>query len=309
MSVVFGPVPVRRLGNCLFVDYVPPKCCNYSCTYCHSDRRPCHHLDRSALSDPEQVVKEVAARVAEPGPRISCVAIAADGEPTLDLHLGRIIEGLAALGKPVAVLSNGTLLTRDDVRAELGQADFVSLTFDAARPAAWQKVNAPHPGLRFDTMLQGFRVFAASYSGHLSTETMLIDGLNTSTSELEATADFISSLDPEVAFLAIPSGPQLTDELRPPNRATVERAAALFAERLRRIECLSVDVQNSADLTRGSGDGEAPFAARRFGFYGHGNSTVPLRPLAAGRPAAAIPVDAAISDSATSRCQSDRQRS
>ncbi len=292
MSVVFGPVPVRRLGNCLFVDYIPPKWCSYSCAYCHGEPRPCHHLNRSALSDPDQVVKDVADRLAEPGPTVRRIAIAADGEPTLDLHLGRIIEGLAALGKPVAVLSNGSLLTRDDVRAELGQADFVSLTFDAARQSAWQRINAPHPRLRFDTMLQGFRVFAASYAGHLATETMLIDGLNTSTGELEATADFISSLDPEVAFLAVPAGPQLAEGLAPPDRATVERAAALFAERLRRLECLSVDEQSSADPMGGSGYGETPFAARRFGFYGHGNSTVPLRPLAAGRPATTEPVDA-----------------
>ena len=34
----FGPVPSRRLGNSLGLSPIPPKTCNYSCTYCQLGR-------------------------------------------------------------------------------------------------------------------------------------------------------------------------------------------------------------------------------------------------------------------------------
>ncbi|MBW2458006.1 MAG: radical SAM protein [Deltaproteobacteria bacterium] len=289
MSVVVGQVPVRRLGKTLFVEFVPSRWCSYSCTYCRGNGTADPHLNRSTLSDPAAIVRQVADELAAADGAIDRVAIAADGEPTLDAHLGELIEGLRALGKPVAVLSNGSLLTRDDVRAELGRADFVSLTFDTAREASWQAVNVPHPRLRFDLMLQGIRVFAAGYAGQLATETMLLDGMNTSARDLEATADFISRLDPAVAFLAVPSDVSSAAGRRGPALATMERAAAVFSERLACVECLAIPSESAAAAGQGKGDGTTPSVARCFACYLRRSGSHRLRPLAAAKPAAPGP--------------------
>lgn len=285
MSVVVGPVPVRRLGFTLFVETVPARWCSYACSYCHGDQGADHRLNRSPLSNPDAIMAQVADRLASAAPAVDRIAIASAGEPTLDVHLGQVIDRLGELGKPVAVLSNGSLLTRDDVRAELGRADWVSLTFDAAREASWHAVNAPHPSLRFDLMLQGFRVFAAGYGGQLATKTMLIPGWNTSTRDLEATADFISRLEPAVSFLAVPSGSD-TAKGNGPAQPIMERAAAVFAERLPRVECLAVHREDTATPEPQLEDGTTPFAGRCFASFLHRKDTQTLRPLATAKPAA-----------------------
>ncbi len=85
-----------------------------------------------------------------------------DGEPTLDFGLGETIRLLRPLGIDIAVITNGSLLWRDDVREGLDDADWVSVKVDAAENAVWRHVNRPHPDLDFGTVREGIARFVAS---------------------------------------------------------------------------------------------------------------------------------------------------
>ncbi len=68
----------------------------------------------------------------------------ADGEPTLDINLGKEIDLLKPLGIKIAVITNASLVGRKDVQDNLCKADWVSLKIDAVNKDIWRKINRPH---------------------------------------------------------------------------------------------------------------------------------------------------------------------
>jgi len=233
-TAVFGPVRSRRLGRIVGINNTPSSPCSYHCAYCQSGVPQLPQIERRGFYQPHALLDAVEQRLAKlrlRGESVDHLVFSPAGEPTLDAKLGRSIELLATLGLPIAVFTNGSLLTRDDVRAELGRADWVSIKIDSARERSWRQLNGPHATLRFDLMLQGMRVFAAQHRGVLSTDTTLVDGINTATPEIEAVADFIACLRPRTAYLGEPLRPTALSGCRPPPAVSLERARGAFSER------------------------------------------------------------------------------
>ena len=240
-TIVFGPVPSRRLGRSLGVNNIPPKRCTYSCVYCQIGRTTQMRVERSAFYEPEQVLAAVQTRVAQAdqaGERIDYLTFVPDGEPTLDIHLGRTIMMLKSLSLPVAVITNGALLWQEDVRTALMQADWVSCKVDAVQEAIWRRIDRPHRRLRLSSILEGILAFASTYGGALVTETMLVGGLNDADAHLRQVADFVGCLQPDAAFLSIPTRPPAVKWVRTVDEAGLNRAYQILCERVAHVECL-----------------------------------------------------------------------
>lgn len=240
--LTFGPVPSRRLGRSLGINNIPPKMCSYACVYCQLGRTSGMRADRAVLYDPARVVREVEERVAQAraaGEVIDYLTFVPDGEPTLDAGLGEEIGRVRRLGLPVAVITNASLLWREDVRGDLLGADWVSVKVDAATESVWRRVNRPHGGLRFDLVLRGVLDFAARYRGVLATETMLVAGLNDHPDHLEAVAAFLARVCPRTAYLAVPTRPPAEKWVRWPGEDALNVAYQIFAGRLGSVECLT----------------------------------------------------------------------
>ena len=243
--IAFGPIPSRRLGQSLGVNHIPPKQCSYACVYCQVPCVTRMEIMPRAFYAPETVAAEVRQRVAEcrrlqqPVDHVSFVP---DGEPTLDVHLGEEIRAVRELGVPVAVITNGTLLWRTDVRRELAGADLVSVKIDAVTEEAWRRVNRPSPQLRLDWVLGGIADFARDFRGELLTETMLVAGANDDERSIGAVAGFIAGLNPARSYLSLPTRPPFERDVRPPSDAVVVRAYALMRERLPDLQLLGVEV-------------------------------------------------------------------
>ena len=143
----FGPVPSRRLGKSLGINNIPAKVCTYSCVYCQVGRTTAMPLDRRLFYPPEEIFRDVQGRLAkakEASETVDYLTFVPDGEPTLDINLGKAIMLLKSLDVPVGVITNGSLLWRDDVREALGKADWVSLKIDAVQEGIWRQINRPH---------------------------------------------------------------------------------------------------------------------------------------------------------------------
>ena len=129
-SIVFGPVPSCRLGRSLGINNILPKICSYSCVYCQLSRTLDMRVKRQAFYDPDELVRTVRRRVEElraAGEGLDYLTFVPDEEPTLDAHLGEEIAALKAPGIPIAVISNASLIAREDVQEDLSRADWVSL--------------------------------------------------------------------------------------------------------------------------------------------------------------------------------------
>jgi len=240
-SIAFGPVPSRRLGRSLGINNVLPKVCSYSCVYCQLGRTIKMRAERQEFYPPEelvQTVREHVDRVREGGEDIDYLTFVPDGEPTLDLNLGREIELLRPLGIPIAVISNSSLIWHDEVRWELLKADWVSLKVDSARDDVWRHIDRPHGSLALDTILLGMREFASAFDGQLVTETMLVREMNDHPEHLAELAQFLAQLGPSAAYVSVPTRPPAEDWVQPPTEENLNQAYHILNERLDSVEYL-----------------------------------------------------------------------
>ncbi len=240
-TTAFGPVPSRRLGRSLGINNIPPKICTYACVYCQLGRTLKMQVDRQTFYDPEAVVQAVqnkVKRVRESGEAIDYLTFVPDGEPTLDQGLGREIELLQPLGIKIAVITNGSLIWREDVRAELAKADWVSLKNDAASEDVWHHIDRPHRSLKLNAIQEGMLEFARTYRGKLMTETMLVRDINDREESLHRIAEFLARLNPDRAYLAIPTRPTAEPWAQSPDEAIINRAYQILMEQVDHVEYL-----------------------------------------------------------------------
>jgi len=139
----------------------------------------------------------------------------------------------------VAVISNGSLAWQPEVRADLREADTVCVKVDAADEEIWRRINRPARGLGLATVLGGLLEFAHTFEGRLVTETMLVAGLNDGGDSIREIARFLERLDPETAYLLVPTRPPAERWVRPPDEAAINRAYQTFAERLPSVELIA----------------------------------------------------------------------
>lgn len=241
-ALAFGPVPTRRFGNSIGISNITPKVCPYSCIHCPVGQTVRMETDRRAFQCADAVTRAVRVLLDEARDRgvpVDCLTFVADGEPTVDLSLGRAIHVLRTLGIPVAVITNGALLTSPGVRRELAEADVVSLKVDAVREQSWRRVNRPHRRLRLDAIKEGMLGFAESFDGMLMTETMLLGGVNDGLADLKDTAEFVGQLRPATAYLTVPLRGTAETWVIPATPKTVARAVELFRAQVPSVEVLT----------------------------------------------------------------------
>lgn len=225
--IVYGPVPSRRLGQSLGINNIPPKICTYSCVYCQLGRTMRMQLRREEFYQPEKLVRDVKTRLAELKEKkesVDYMTFVPDGEPTLDINLGREIELLRPLGVKIAVITNVSLIWDADVRNALAEADWVSLKVDAASEKIWRRINRPHRDLRLEAIMDGMVEFSTRFTGTLATETMLIRGINDGRDEVEGIADLLETLSPDKSYIAIPTRPPAERWVRPPDESSINMA-------------------------------------------------------------------------------------
>lgn len=208
--IVFGSVPSRRLGRSLGINNIPPKHCTYSCMYCQVGPTQTTEIEPRVFYQPQVIFNDVKASVMallEKGESIDYLTFVPDGEPTLDENLGKTIELLRELGIKIAIITNGSLVWRKEVRQILQMADWVSLKVDSVDESVWRQINHPNKQFNLPKILSAMLTFADDFKGFLATETMLIEGVNTNDTHIAELTSFLQQLAPDKAYLAIPTRP------------------------------------------------------------------------------------------------------
>ncbi len=234
MQYVYGPIPSRRLGQSLGVDPIPLKTCNWNCVYCQLGRTSPLVNERREWAPREEIVREVAAALAahEPG-AIDYVSFVGSGEPTLHAGLGWMIRQVLEFSHaPVAVITNGALLSDASVRAELCAADVVMPTLSAGSEELYRRIHRPHPDLCLDAMIDGLVEFRRIYSGKLWIEVMLLHGVNDDDGALRALAALLQRVAPDQVHLTLPDRPPTEPWIEPPDADGLMRATAIIGDAL-----------------------------------------------------------------------------
>ncbi|MGV7222736.1 MAG: radical SAM protein [Nitrospinales bacterium] len=239
--IAFGPVPSRRLGHSLGINNIPPKICTYSCVYCQLGRTKNMQAERRMFYNPQKILRDVqdkVKKVKETGDPIDYLTFVPDGEPTLDINLAYEIDLLKSLGIKIAVITNGSLIWREDVREALMKADWVSLKIDSVQSEFWRRINRPYGTLQLSFIQQGMFEFDRTYRGKLVTETMLVRTVNDSKDGLSKIADLLARLRPDRAYLSIPTRPPAEEWAQPPPEEIINQAYHILHERIDRVEYL-----------------------------------------------------------------------
>jgi wyosine [tRNA(Phe)-imidazoG37] synthetase (radical SAM superfamily) len=198
-------------------------------------------VERCPFFEPEKIFKAVKKKVKDAlkeGESIDYLTFVSDGEPTLDANLGREIDILKSLGIKIGIITNASLVFREDVRADLMKADWVSLKFDSISKKSWRKINRAHRELELGLILRGMLDFSTIFPGELVTETMLVQAIGIDTDILKEMADFLVVLNPAKAYLAIPTRPPAENWVLPPAPEDINVVFQIFREKLDQVEYL-----------------------------------------------------------------------
>ena len=226
---VYGPVPSRRLGRSLGVSPIPPKTCSYTCVYCQLGRTTHLQTIRESFYPKEDILAEIIKRGKNSA--FDYVTFVGDGEPTLCKGLGWLIrQTKEQLQLPTAVITNGSLLFREDVRQDVKYADVVMPTLDAGNEKTLRAVNRPHRSIAFDTMLQGLIDFRHEYRGQIWLEIMLVKGVNDSKEELLSIKSAVDAFEPDRVYVVTPIRPPAEPWVEPPLPDTILMAQELIGK-------------------------------------------------------------------------------
>jgi wyosine [tRNA(Phe)-imidazoG37] synthetase (radical SAM superfamily) len=240
---VFGPIRSRRLGRSLGVNNIPYKTCTYNCIYCQLGRTTNLTIARRCFYNWRDVVKEVVDFLNRFRDEVDYVTIVPDGEPTLDICIGKIVEGIKKeVDVKIAVLTNASLLWIEDVRSDLMEVDYISIKVDVVDKKLWKAINRPYPVLRFEDVLNGILEFSKKFKKVLVSETMLVHGMNTGVECYEEIAQYLKDLNLGKVFISIPIRPPAESYIKPPREEELVESYEVFSRIISRekVELLNI---------------------------------------------------------------------
>jgi len=185
-SPIFGPVHSRRLGLSLGINLQPGdgKVCTFDCVYCecgfNADHRP--HSRRPSREEVAKCLEIKLREMDERGEHPDVLTFAGNGEPTAHPDFAAIIDDTLALRDTfapkarVSVLSNATMLHRDDVHAALLRVDNNIQKLDTVDPSYIRRVDRPvQPSYDVRAVIEQLKRF----EGHVVIQTLFMKGITT----------------------------------------------------------------------------------------------------------------------------------
>ncbi len=230
-TYLFGPVPSRRLGLSLGVDIVPFKLCPFDCIYCQLGPTTEKTIERKEYVPIEPVLDELKKRLAQ-GLQADFITLSGSGEPTLNSRFGELIDGIKKITDiPVAILTNGALLSRSDVRADCTKADVVLPSLDAADESVFQKINRPHKDISIEKLIDGLCAFRKDYTGQIWLEVFLVEGLNTDNEQIAKIKNIVERIGPDKVQLNTAVRPKAEMNVKSLDSKKLQAIAEKFGDR------------------------------------------------------------------------------
>ena len=205
-EIVFGPIFSRRLGSSLGVNILPSagKLCNFDCVYCECGWNKDGAVEGRRFPDLQEVKQALTAKIskaAAEGVPVDSITFSGNGEPTMHPDFAQIIDVTLKLrdeyfpDAKVSVLSNATLLGREDVAQALMKVDNPILKIDASSQELVEKINKPVGTYKLADVIENMKKF----EGNFILQTMFLrseDFDTVASGALEAWKDIVRILRP-----------------------------------------------------------------------------------------------------------------
>lgn len=214
-SIVYGPVHSRRLGISLGVNLFPTdgKICTFDCIYCecgfNNDNRP--RLKMPRRDAVREALEGKLESMKAGGIHPDVITFAGNGEPTMHPDFAGIIDDTIALrnlhcpSAKVAVLSNSTMLHKEDVFQALCKVEDNIMKLDSTLDSRIRQINVPgQASFRFSKLLENL----CRFQGNVIIQTMFLHGEshgepvdNTSDEEVSAWISALKKIRPRQVMI------------------------------------------------------------------------------------------------------------
>jgi wyosine [tRNA(Phe)-imidazoG37] synthetase (radical SAM superfamily) len=209
-GMVFGPVQSRRLGVSLGVNLLPAGCkyCNFDCIYCECGWNEDHQIKKNTLPTRQEIHTALQRKLTgmqQSGKLPDAITFAGNGEPTIHPDFPGIMDDTVTLRNryaprsKISVLSNATMLHRQEVVGALKKADMPILKLDSAFDTTIRLLNQPAGKVSVTGLVEQL----ASFGGQCIIQTMFVQGTcrgqavdNAAPAELDAWEQAILAICP-----------------------------------------------------------------------------------------------------------------
>ena len=245
---VFGPVLSKRLGNSLGIDVIPHKTCSYNCIYCQLGSEENTITDLTNYYSVDEIIYELKEALLN-NKNIDYITFTGSGEPTLYKDLKKLIYEIKQITDiPVCIITNGSLLYKQEMRSNLLLADLIIPSLDAGNEETFKLIDNPNKEIDFDKMVEGLIEFKKVFKGEYWLEIFLLKDINDNEDELDDIIKIVKKIKPDRI--------QLITATR---RVANEKAKALSDEELKKIKkyfnskCdIKIDIPNISENHKGN---------------------------------------------------------
>jgi len=242
-KIVYGPVHSRRLGVSLGVNLSPTdgKRCTFDCIYCEcglNKERPAHSAAPSR-EDVKRALTEKLTLMQKEGVIADVITFSGNGEPTMHPAFPGIIDDTLEVrdklcpSAKVAVLSNSTMLHKEDVIQALCKVDENLMKLDAVRDDLIEQIDQPEiNNFGAEKLIKQL----SQFNGKLTIQTIFLQGEhngmqidNTSDEDVEQWIEALKVIRPQKVMIYTISRETPVKTIQKVPMDTLER----IAERIR----------------------------------------------------------------------------
>jgi wyosine [tRNA(Phe)-imidazoG37] synthetase (radical SAM superfamily) len=203
--------------------------CSYNCVYCECGRTTVETMERQEFFPVNEVLDELREYFSR-SPKLDFITFSGSGEPTLSSSIGDVIRFLKSSYPSylIAVLTNGSLLLRPDVREDILPADVILPTISSVFDETYRKIHRPAPGVSAMDIVEGLECLRSEYSGEIWLEVFIIPGINTSVEELDGLRAAIERICPDRVQLNTLDRPGAERWVKPASPAQLEEIGRIL---------------------------------------------------------------------------------
>ncbi|ETA67086.1 Fe-S oxidoreductase [Methanolobus tindarius DSM 2278] len=239
--IIYGPILSRRLGRSLGVDVIKTletkKNCNFDCVYCQLGHVPLK-ITRTdnvkGVVSPEEVVEGLRTyhkNIED----LDYITFSGTCEPTLNSGLGEMIKGIKEISPhPVCVITNSSLVDKENIRRNLSEADLVVATLVSGYEETFNAINRPAEEITLENIINGLKkIRRMDKRPILSIEVMMVDSnidfpVNHTEREIEKLKEVLIEINPDEIEILTVSRPPAEDYIIPVSDDRLKQIATEF---------------------------------------------------------------------------------
>jgi wyosine [tRNA(Phe)-imidazoG37] synthetase (radical SAM superfamily) len=231
------------------VDVLPAKTCNLNCVYCECGRNGDYTCERGQFIPTRSIEAELEEVLGSGKIVFDVLTFTASGEPTLHSGLGELLKfAKRRTDRPIAVLTNSTLLADSRVRNELCHADILLPSLDSVVHESFRRTNRPAPCVDLEKIIEGLTALRREFDGQIWLEVLFVKDINHGPEDIMRLKHVLRSVNPEKI--------QLNTVVRPPAEVWARPLSIRKMEDLR--EALGESAEVIVDFRRHLEEGFQP---------------------------------------------------